>query len=89
VVLDGEHPAGAAETGLHLVGHEQDSVLGAEGGQAGQERPGGRDVATFTEDRLDHDGRRLGRSRLAGQEMADLRQAGRRGGLGVAAMVEG
>jgi hypothetical protein len=52
--LDAEPSSRPAESRLHLVRHEQDAVLLAVLGQAGQEaRPGDHEPA-FAEDGLDH-----------------------------------
>ena len=57
-VLHREHPPGAAEAGLHLVGDEHDPVRGrrARGGPATYSREA-RDEAALAELRLDHDRR--------------------------------
>ncbi len=57
--LGGEHAAGAAHAGLHLVEHQHDPVRVADGAQSLQE-PGRRDdVAAFAQHRLDDDGRHV------------------------------
>ena len=60
VVVDREHPPGATEPGLHLVGDEEDAVGPAALDDAAEERRRRRAVAALTEHRLEDHRRRLG-----------------------------
>lgn len=55
-VFDGKHLAGAGETSLHLVGHEEDAVLIAEGAKATKKVGRGDIEATFALHGLEDDG---------------------------------
>ena len=55
-MLDAEHPAGAAEAGLHLVDDQQDAMAVAERAQAFEQFGGGGDEAAFALHRFQHDG---------------------------------
>ena len=59
VVLDGEHPARAAEARLHLVDDQQDAVLVAEAADARHELGRSNDEAAFALHRLDDDRRHM------------------------------
>ena len=59
-MLPGEEPAGAADTGLDLIQHEQQVVLVADRSQRGQVALVGDVDAAFALQRLDEDGSRLG-----------------------------
>ena len=73
VVLDREHPPGAAEAGLHLVDDHDDPVLVAEPADAGHEVPRRDDEPAFALHRLDHD-----RRDLLGGDLRDQRALERR-----------
>ena len=59
VVLDREHPAGAAEAGLNLVDDQHDAVLVADAANARHELRRADDEAAFALHRLDDDRRHL------------------------------
>ena len=65
-MLDREHPARAAEAGLHLVDDEHDAVLVADPADAGQELRRADDEAALSLNRLDDD-----RRHLLGGDMGD------------------
>jgi hypothetical protein len=56
-VLAGEHFPGPSDTGLHLVGNQQNPVAITESAKVGQVAVGRNDIATFALDRLHEDGR--------------------------------
>src|SRR5262249_30339179 len=58
-MLNGPPFTGASGATLHLVGHKENSVAIADSAQFGHELRRRRNVATFTLDRLDEDGRTL------------------------------
>ena len=55
-MLAGEHLARAAEAGLHFVEDQEDVVLVADLSDCVKVARWRRDIAAFTEDRLDDDG---------------------------------
>ena len=53
--FDGEHFSGASEAALGLVGDKEDAVIATAFTEPLNERPGCRDVAALSNDRLDDD----------------------------------
>ncbi len=74
-VLAGEPVAGAGESGLHLVGHEHDTVVACPIGQRRKETGCGHDESAFALDRFDHDRRDVLRAHL----LLDQRDGATRG----------
>ena len=75
VVLDREHPPGAAEAGLDLVGDEQDAVLPAELDESLQEPRRRGHVAPLAQHRLEDHGRGLVGRGLGLEEVLHADQA--------------
>ena len=74
LVVGGEPVAGAAEPGLHLVGDEQDALLGAPVGDLLHEARRGHDEPALALDRLEDDGRRVVLADLGVHEVDELRE---------------
>ena len=73
VMLARKKSAGTAESGLDLVGNENDAALASDARQLFEETCGRRHEAAFTEDRFDDDGGDLIGGDLAFKELVECR----------------